>query len=113
MAIENAHTGCALKLVLAATGLPVLLCAGLVAALLAQQVWLAGLSPRTIRRADFVRLCVSARVSGDLRLAAWWDSAVSGRTGEVRQPFVGPNMACALAPWHPWLPDVGGVETTD
>jgi len=45
-------------------------------------------------------------------VASWWGPAVSGRTGEIRQPTLQSNIACGFALWKPGLPLPENFEST-
>jgi hypothetical protein len=72
------------------------------------QLWLPRLAGQP---GHVVKACVSVRTSRSFRVAVW-RGPPTGRTGAVIKPFIQSNIACALAPWTPFLPRNGAAETS-
>jgi hypothetical protein len=92
---------------------PLLLAAACLGALAFDGLWLAEPPATAPGSSPAVSLCVSVRLSGSWREAAWWEPVFSARTGPVRRPFVQPRLACGLIPWQSWLPATGVLQTSD
>ncbi|HLF02976.1 MAG TPA: hypothetical protein VI547_13425 [Anaerolineales bacterium] len=86
-----------------------MLCLMCVVTIIITQVWL---PPAAAKSGYVVRVCASVRYTGGFRVASWWGPAVSGRTGEIRQPTLQSNIACGFAPWKPGLPLPENFEST-
>ena len=80
-------------------------------AALMESVWLPRIAALQPGYVSWV--CASVRPTRDFRVALWWGSPISGRTGLLRKPFVQPNMVCGLAPWLPVLQRAGHVESSE
>ncbi len=98
--------------VLAAALLPLAFCLALTGVILLNQLWLPRVAPAS-QPGHLAKVCVSVRVAGGFRVAAWWGPAISGRTGQPHKPFLQSNMACGLAPWLPVLPRNGNLESSE
>jgi hypothetical protein len=92
---------------------PLLVAATCLAAVAYDMAWLDRQPAAGLATDRAVSLCVSMRLSGGWRAAAWWEAAVSNRTGRVHRPFVQPGLACALVPWQSWLPSGGTLQTSN
>ena len=85
------------------------LCSGWCALPVAAQSWL---PHARLPNAYVVKACASLRLTGSVRVAAWWGSPLSTRTGQPLKPFVESNMACGYMLWAPFLPTRGEVESS-
>lgn len=92
---------------------PLALVGACLATVVLGEVWLAKAPRAAVPAAQMVRLCVSVRVTSGMRLATWWSAAISTRTGLIRRPFMQSNMVCGLAPWQPWLPASGSLQSSN
>ncbi len=93
--------------------LPMILAAACLAAAAMGEVRLASKPSDALSPDQMVNLCISVRLAGTWRAAAWWEPAISNRTGRLRRPFAQRNMACGLIPWQGWLPSTGELETSN
>jgi len=50
------------------------------------------------------RLCVTAKLGNQSRVASWVSPAISTRTGHIRYPSIQGTSLCGFAPWAPRLP---------
>jgi hypothetical protein len=50
------------------------------------------------------RLCVTAKLGNQSRVASWVSPAISARTGHIRYPAIQGSSICGFAPWAPRLP---------
>lgn len=92
---------------------PLILTAACLTAVAMGEVRLASKPSDALSPDQMVNLCISVRLAGTWRAAAWWEPAISNRTGRLRRPFVQGNIACGLIPWQGWLPSTGDLETSN